>query len=219
MYDALLAWLQGAVTSGWIYPALFVIAMLDGVVPVFPAETLVVTAGLYSAADGRPVLPAVVVLAAAGAFAGDHVAYLLGRASGGRFDRWMHKGPRRAAAFAWADRSLAVRGGLVLVVARYVAGGRNAATMTMGAVGYRLRSFSAYDAIGASSWALASALLGYAGGVAFERHPLRGLLLGLGLAVAVTVAAETLRHLRQVRRRRHDRQPDQAEPPVPECVR
>ncbi len=211
MYGAVLDQLHGAVTSGWIYPALFVIAMLDGVVPVFPAETLVVTAGLYSAADGRPLLPAVVALAGAGAFAGDHLAYLLGRSGGPRVDRWMHKGPRRAAAFAWAARSLARRGGLVLVVARYVAGGRNAATMTMGAVGYRLRAFSLYDGIGAGSWALVSALLGYVGGVAFERHPLRGLLFGLGVAVAVTVAAEGLRHLRGRRRA-------VAEPPVPERV-
>ena len=214
MFDAILGQLHGAATSGWIYPALYVVAMLDGVVPVFPAETLVVTAGLYSAADGRPALPAVVALAAAGAFTGDHLAYLLGRASGGRFDRWMHKGPRRSAAFAWAARSLATRGGLVLVVARYVAGGRNAATMTMGAVGYRLRSFSLFDAVGAVSWALTSALLGYLGGVTFERHPLQGLAFGLGLAIGVTVAVESLR---QIRQRRRDRRAT-AEPPLAERV-
>lgn len=203
MIDAVLGLLHGAVTSLWVYPALFVCAMLDGVVPVFPAETLVITAGLY-AAQGRPSLLLVVVLAAAGACAGDHIAYLLGRASGGRIRAWAGRGPRREAAFAWAERGLAVRGGLVLVAARYVAGGRNATTLTMGAVGYPLRSFSSYDVVGAGSWALFSALLGYVGGVAFEQHPVKGLLFGLSTAVAIMVLAESLRTVRRRRARRAD---------------
>lgn len=207
MFDAVLSLLHGAVTSIWIYPALFVCALLDGVVPVFPAETLVVTAGLY-AAQGRPVLPAVVLAAAAGACAGDHIAYLLGRVSGGRVRAWMGRGPRREAAFAWAERGLAVRGGLVLVAARYVAGGRNATTLMMGAVGYPLRAFSSYDMIGAGSWALFSALLGYVGGVAFEQHPLQGLLFGLSAAVVITAAVEAVRQVRLRRLRR----PAQAAP-------
>lgn len=195
VFDAVLSLLHGAVTSLWVYPALFACAMLDGVVPVFPAETLVVTAGLY-AAQGRPSLPLVVLMAAAGATTGDHLAYLLGRAAGRRVRAWSARGRRRAAAFAWAERGLAVRGGMVLVAARYVAGGRNAATMAMGAVGYPLRSFSFFDVIGAGSWALVSALLGYVGGVAFEQQPVEGLLFGLSAAVVITVMVEAVRRAR-----------------------
>lgn len=208
VFDAVLGLLHGAVTSLWVYPALFACAMLDGVVPVFPAETLVVTAGLY-AAQGRPSLPLVVLLAAAGATAGDHVAYLLGRAAGGRVRAWSGRGRKRTAAFAWAERGLAVRGGVVLVAARYVAGGRNATTMAMGAVGYPLRSFSFYDVIGAGSWALFSALLGYVGGVAFERQPVEGLLFGLSAAVLIAVTVEALRHV-SLRRRRAAAGPEAA---------
>lgn len=208
VFDAVLGVLHGAVTSLWVYPALFACAMLDGVVPVFPAETLVVTAGLY-AAQGRPSLPLVVLLAAAGATAGDHLAYLLGRAAGGRVRAWSVRGRRRAAAFAWAERGLAVRGGVILVAARYVAGGRNAATMAMGAVGYPLRSFSFYDVVGAGGWALFSALLGYVGGVAFERQPAEGLLFGLSAAVLIAVIVEVLRRVGP-RGRRTPEDPDRA---------
>jgi hypothetical protein len=39
-------------------------------------------------------------------------------------------------------------------------------------------------------------LIGYLGGAAFEHNPLKGLLLGLALAAALTVAGELTRHLR-----------------------
>ncbi|MGI8331783.1 DedA family protein [Actinomadura scrupuli] len=197
MIDAVLDLLSGAVTSPWVYPLLFAIALLDGVLPVLPAESLLITAGMY-AAGGQPNIFLVVLLGAAGAAAGDHVAYLIGRFSGGRLGRWMPAGTRRGNLLEWAGRTLAARGGLILVVARYIAGGRNAATLTMGAVGYPMRSFSFFDGIGTLSWALASSLIGYLGGVAFQGHPVRGVLFGIGLALAVTALVEGVRHLRRL---------------------
>ncbi|MFD0788708.1 DedA family protein, partial [Micromonospora azadirachtae] len=94
------------------------------------------------------------------------------------------------------------RGGLILTVARYVPGGRTAVTLTMGAVGYPRRRFLAFDALAAGSWGLYSALVGYLGGLAFEQDPVRGLLLGLGLALNVTVVVEGVRLLRRRGRRR-----------------
>ncbi|GAA4312570.1 hypothetical protein GCM10023178_75320 [Actinomadura luteofluorescens] len=98
------------------------------------------------------------------------------------------------------------RGGLILVVARYVPGGRTAVTLTMGAVGYRLRSFSLFAAVAAVSWALYGALLGYVGGVAFEDDPLKGVAVGLGLALGVTGAVEAVRFARRRRRGARDRE-------------
>ncbi|NVI88415.1 DedA family protein, partial [Actinomadura sp. BRA 177] len=72
-----------AVTSPWFYLVLFAVAAIDGFFPVVPSESLVITAGVY-AASGEPDLVAVVVLAAVGAFTGDHVSFLLGRRAGGR---------------------------------------------------------------------------------------------------------------------------------------
>ncbi|GGV38621.1 membrane protein [Actinomadura cremea] len=200
--DGVMDLVHTAVTSPWFYLVLFAVAAIDGFFPVVPSESTVITAGVYAASVGQPDLVPVVVLAAAGAFIGDHVSYTVGRLSGGRLERRLRPGTRRHGAFAWAGRTLAERGGLILVVARYVPGGRTAVTMTMGAVGYPLRSFSMFAAVAAVSWALYGALLGYVGGVAFENDPLKGVAVGLGLALAVTAVVEGVRFA--VRRRRGD---------------
>lgn len=187
-----------AVSSPWFYLVLSTVAALDGFFPVVPSESLVITAGVY-AASGRPELEWVVVAAALGAFTGDHVSYLLGRGSGGRLVRRLRAGTRRHAVFGWARRTMDERGGLILVVARYVPGGRTAVTLTMGAVGFRLRSFALFAAVAAVSWGLYGAVLGYAGGVAFEEEPLKGVAVGIGLALSVTAVAEAGRFVRRRR--------------------
>ncbi|MEU8124826.1 DedA family protein [Spirillospora sp. NPDC049024] len=197
--DGLMGVVDTAVTSPWFYLALFAVAALDGFFPVVPSESMLITGGVY-AASGRPELAPVVAVAALGAFAGDHVSYLVGRRAGGRLVRGARPGTRRHGAFGWARRTMAERGGLILVVARYVPGGRTAVTVTMGAVGFRLRSFSLFAAVAAVSWGLYGALLGYAGGVAFEDDPLKGVAVGLGLALGVTAVVEGARFARRRRR-------------------
>jgi membrane-associated protein len=196
--DVIMDVVHTAVSSPWFYAALFAVAMLDGFFPVVPSESMVITAGVYAASGELQVLP-VVALAAVGAFAGDHVSYLVGRGSGGRLAR-LRPGTRRHRALEWASGVLAERGGLILVVARYVPGGRTAVTMAMGALGYRLRPFAFFAAVAALSWAVYGVVLGYVGGVAFEDDPLKGVAVGLGLALSVTVAVEAVRYLRRRRR-------------------
>jgi membrane-associated protein len=83
---------------------------------------LVVTAGVF-AALGEPNLYGVIATAAAGAVLGDHVSDLLGRGAGGRLLARFKPGTKRHAMTLWARKALDERGGLVLVVARYVPGG------------------------------------------------------------------------------------------------
>jgi membrane protein DedA with SNARE-associated domain len=202
--DVILDHVHAVMTSPWVYAALFALAAIDGFLPVVPSESVVITAGVF-AASGGPALPLVITAATAGAIAGDHVSYLVGGASGGRLPTRLPPGSRRRAAFDRAAAVLTERGGLILVVARYVPGGRTAVTMTMGAVGYPLRSFTAYDSIAGLTWGLYSALLGYAGGAAFEDDPAKGLMVGFGLALSVTALTEVVRHLRGRARRRASR--------------
>nr|WTA70884.1 DedA family protein [Micromonospora sp. NBC_00855] len=195
----LLDLLHDTMSSPWVYLAIFAIAVLDGFFPVVPSETAVITAGVF-AASGAPYLPAVILVAAAGALVGDHISYAIGRGGGTRLLDRLPPHSRRRAAIDRARRGIATRGGLILTVARYIPGGRTAVTLTMGAVRYPRRRFLAFDALAASSWGLYSALVGYLGGLAFEQDPLRGLLLGLGLALTVTVVVEVVRWLRNRRR-------------------
>ncbi|GGP04423.1 membrane protein [Nonomuraea glycinis] len=190
MSHAVLEFLQQVMSSPWLYLALFGLALLDGFFPIVPAETSVITAGVF-AATGQTNLALVIVVAALGAFAGDHISYLLGYKAGGRI--------RRRKAFVWARDTLAERGGLVLVVARYIPGGRTATTLTMGAVRHPLRSFTFFDAIAAVSWGVYSGLIGFFGGMAFERDPIKGLLFGLGIALGVTAIVEVVRWVRKRR--------------------
>ncbi|MFG1707714.1 DedA family protein [Nonomuraea sp. M3C6] len=190
MSHAILDLVEQVMSSPWLYVALFALALLDGFFPVVPAETAVITAAVF-AASGDTNLPLVIVVAALGAFAGDHISYLIGNRSAGRL--------RGKKAFVWARQALAERGGLVLVVARYIPGGRTATTLTMGAVRYPRRSFTFFDAIAASSWAVYSGLIGFFGGMAFEHDPIKGLLLGLGIALSITAVVEIVRWVRKRR--------------------
>ncbi|GII83121.1 membrane protein [Sphaerisporangium siamense] len=194
MSHALLDLLNDVMTSPWVYLALFALAAVDGFFPAVPSETAVITAGVF-AATGRPNLALVILVSALGAFAGDHISYLIGRSSVGR----LRRGRQAGAAFAWASKALAERGGMVLVIARYIPGGRTAVTLTMGAVRHPLRSFSLFDGLAAGSWAVYSALIGYFGGMAFENDPVKGLLLGFGVAMAIAATTEVVRHLRRRR--------------------
>ena len=83
MDGTILHFVETLMGSPWVYAALFAFAALDGFFPLVPSESLVITAGVF-AASGEPILPLVILAAAAGAFAGDHVAYLVGRTAGGR---------------------------------------------------------------------------------------------------------------------------------------
>ena len=196
MTDAIVALIEAALSSPWGLLGIAVVATVDGFFPVVPSESLIVTAGVFAAA-GDQTLALIIAAGAIGAFTGDHISYFVGRRAGEKLAVRLRPGTRKAAAYEWAQRILAERGGTVLIVARYVPGGRTAVTLTAGAVRYPLASFSLYDGIAAVSWATYAALVGNLGGAAFEEEPLKGVLLGLGLALAIAGAIELLRHVRR----------------------
>jgi membrane protein DedA with SNARE-associated domain len=194
MTDALLPFVESVMSSPWLYAVLFALAAIDGFFPVVPSETSVITAGVFAAA-GDPSIPLVILAAALGAFAGDQIAYALGRRTGPRLLHSAGPGTRRGAAIERATRALAMRGGAIIVASRYFPGARTAVTMTAGAVGYEWRRFTSFGAVAAVTWATYSVLVGFIGGVAFERSVFMGLVLSLAIVVAVAAVAEIGRHL------------------------
>src|ERR687889_1368230 len=115
MSDWIIDAVEGLMGSPWIYVALLGLAALDGFLPIVPSETLAISAGVYAAA-GDTMLVAVIVAAALGAFAGDHLSYLTGRRYGRRLVDGAAPGSRRAAGFGWARTQLAERGGGGLLI-------------------------------------------------------------------------------------------------------
>jgi membrane-associated protein len=184
--------------SGWAYAILFVLAFLDALVPIVPSETSVITAGVVAAA-GDLSLPLVILFAAAGAFAGDNTSYFVGARYGTRINQRFFQSEKAKARIAWAHGQVQERGGELIVVARFIPGGRPVVTLSAGTLGYPWRRFVLFDAIASTIWAVYAALLGYLGGHAFEAQPWKGLLLAFGIALAVTGTVELVRWWRRRR--------------------
>ena len=178
--------------SGWAYGIVFLLAFLDVLVPVVPSEASVITAGVVASAGGL-YLPLIIVAAACGAFLGDNAAYLVGRRYGARAKERFFRGDKARKTVAWAERQLAERGGELIIIARFIPGGRTAVTLSAGASFYPWPRFAVFDAIAALLWALYASLLGYFGGKAFEGAAWKGLVLALGIAFAVTGGVEVVR--------------------------
>ncbi|MDG4760985.1 DedA family protein [Micromonospora sp. WMMD710] len=200
--DALLDLIRGTVTSPWVYLVIFALTAVDAFFPAVPGEAAVITAAVLSANGGRPNLAAVIASAAIGAVIGDHISYAIGQGGGAHRLARLPDGSRRRASSDWARRAVDRRGGMILTTSRYVPGGRTAVTLTMGAVRYPRRAFLLYDSIAAVTWALYCGLLGYFGGLAFERDPVKGVLVGVGLSLVVTFGLECFRWLRRRAHRR-----------------
>jgi membrane protein DedA with SNARE-associated domain len=190
--------LMDLLTSPWAYAIVLGIAALDAIFPAVPSESMAITAGVLAGVGELDVQPAIAA-AAAGAFVGDSTSYTLGRTIGGPARRRLFHGEKATRALVWAERLLEQRGGYLIVVARFVPGGRTATTFTAGMVRYPAPKFFLFAAIAAVSWACYAVLLGYLGGRAFEEKPLLALGVALGIAFGVTLVVEGVRHLRRAR--------------------
>ena len=149
MFDRLTELVSGA---WWSYLVIFAVAYLDVIIPLVPSETLVVTAGVI-ASSGDLYLPLVILCGALGAFLGDNTVYFIGRRWGDSVKRRFFKSKKAAERLAWADRQLDERGGELIVVARFIPGGRTAVCLSAGGLEMPWRRFATFDAIAAIVWA------------------------------------------------------------------
>jgi membrane protein DedA with SNARE-associated domain len=186
--------------SSWTYGVVLGLALLDAILPVVPSETAVITAGVV-AAQGDLSIGLVLAAAAVGAFAGDNLTYWIGRQWGHRAAERFLRGEKGRRSLAWAEKTLNERGGLLIVVARFIPGGRIATMLTAGTVEYPyLRRFVPYDAIAAIFWACYAGLLGYFGGKAFQNSTWKALLVAFAIAAGIALAIEGIRRLNLHRR-------------------
>jgi membrane-associated protein len=180
--------------SPWTYLVLVGFAALDPLFPFVPSETAVIAAGVLAGA-GDLSIALVVAAAATGAWLGDNSSYGVGRTAGERVTRPLFRGTKGHRRRRWAERTLDERGGYLLVVARFIPGGRSAATLTAGVTHMRWTRFLRFTALAAVLWASFAAGLGYLGGRVFEERPWLGLLAALTAATAITVSVEVVRRL------------------------
>jgi len=193
VFESLFDYVSG---SSWTYAFLFAVAALDVVFPVVPSEASVITAGVL-AASGDLIIVLVIAAAAAGAWLGDNGSYLIGRTLGNRAARRFFRGEKAQRRLQWAERLLRTRGAYLIVVSRFIPGGRTATTFTAGLVRYPWpQRFLPLTILATLIWASYAALIGYLGGSVFEEKPLYALLLAFGIAVTITVVVEGYRRLR-----------------------
>ena len=120
---------------------------------------------------------------------------MIGRHFGDWAKRRFFSGEKARRRIRWAEKELQERGGELIVVARFIPGGRTAVTLSAGALKMPWRRFATFDAVAAIVWASYAALLGYVGGKQFQDAPWKGLIVALSLAFAVAGGVELVRWL------------------------
>ena len=185
--------------SDWSYLIVFAIAMIDAFFPIVPSEATAIAAGVVAGTGGLAV-ELVILAAALGAIVGDNICFALGHFLGKRVERRFFSSEKSQKRLLWAQKTLDERGGYLIIVARFIPGGRTVTTFTAGFVEtFPWRRFLFFDVIAGFIWGTYTVLLGYFGGKTFEEEPWKGLLLAFGIALAVTGAVEVVRYLRHRR--------------------
>jgi membrane-associated protein len=170
--------------SGWL--AYTVIgALVFGETAVFlgfvlPGETAAVLGGVL-ASRGHASLATLCVVVVVAAVTGPLVGYEIGRRGGDRL--FAARALRRVPGGAERARSvLRDRGGLAVVLGRFVAFLRAVMPAAAGAVRVPYRTFLIYNVVGGVVWGVGYCLLGYLAGSAYSAVESR---IGTGLAIAV----------------------------------
>jgi membrane protein DedA with SNARE-associated domain len=189
MLDVLL---DAVTSSPATYLALIGIVFVDDFVPVAPGDTAMITAGIL-AANGGLSLALVIAAGTAGGILGDNLFYLLGRRYGPRLAARLLQGRRSADLYLRAEQQVHTRGGTIVLVGRFIPGGRSVTTFACGTARYPYRRFLIVDSCAALAWATYTALLGFVGGNTFRDALWQPLLIGLGVAFVLGVAAEASR--------------------------
>jgi membrane protein DedA with SNARE-associated domain len=179
-------------TPAWAYLAIFGFLAVDAMVPVVPIQAIMITSGALTV-YGNLSLPLVIAVGALGMFTGDSIAFVLGRTAGNAGGNWLsgrlaalrHRfapknedgeehGPSKTKRAAERfTRGLRRPGPLVLLLCRFVPGGRMAAGYHAGRTGYPIRLFVLYDGGAALAWASYAALVGHVGGTAVTQSAWR----------------------------------------------
>lgn len=152
-YFALLHYLD-TLLSHYGYSVIGLVVMLESMGLPLPAESMLITASLYSAATHKLSIWGIVIAGVSGAIMGDNLGYLIGRELGFRF---LHRFGKYIGLSA--DRLLLGRyifrqhGGMVVFFGRFIAVLRVFIALLAGANRMHWRAFLLHNALGGLCWA------------------------------------------------------------------
>ena len=188
-------WLVDTSSAQWFLMVIFVIALLDSVIPIVPSETTVIIGGVAAGAGDQNLL-LVIMAGAIGAFIGDNLAYLIGRSFHGPIARRAERKPSTQRRLNWAAEQVRDRGGLLLVTARFIPGGRTALTISCGLTQQPQRWFVKWVALAVTIWATYAAVLGAIFGRALQDNHTAAFLIAFFTALAINIIIEIVRKRR-----------------------
>ncbi len=192
----LLDWLETFSSEPVFYLVIFAIALFDSVIPAVPSETTVILGGI-AAGQGNLNIVAVIALGALGAFVGDSIAYGIGYRASDWLNRTWFKSEKAQGRLEAATRQIDKRGGLLLVTARFIPGGRTAVTLSCGITKRPyLAWFAKFDVLATIIWASYAGILGFVAGERFKDSHTTAFFVAFGAALSVTALIEAVRWLR-----------------------
>jgi membrane protein DedA with SNARE-associated domain len=137
------------------YWAIALLLLLENIgIPVVPGEFALIGGAIF-AGTGRAGLNIVVVaiVAALASFAGAEIGYLIGRFAGReivlRYGKYVLIKPHH---LDRAEGIVSRYGGIVVIIARYIVGLREANGIIAGITGMRWQTFTFFNAVGACAW-------------------------------------------------------------------
>ena len=190
--DSFFEWLKESSSSPWFYLVIFVIATLDSVLPIVPSETLVIIGGVTAGAGDLSIV-LVILCGAGGAFVGDNLSYLLGREASDWVVKRRTRTEKGAKQLANIVEQIHERGGLLLITARFIPGGRTLLTLSCGVTKQPRKWFIGWAVVAASIWSTYASLLGFIGGKSFADNHTKAFLIAFTGAFSVTIIIEVVR--------------------------
>jgi membrane protein DedA with SNARE-associated domain len=165
---------------------------------------VIIAFGVATAGSSDPRIFLILLCAAAGAWAGDNLSYLIGWRFGPWATRRFFAGEKGAARRDWAERSLHRFGIGLIIVCRFIPGGRTAVTLSCGLIRYSWRRFAVATAIAAVIWASYAFFAGRLGGKAFENKPVLGFVVAFGGALVISGLVELIRRIIAWRKKKRE---------------
>jgi membrane-associated protein len=196
LFTELTDWLADFSGHWWFLLIIFAVAYLDSVIPIVPGETMVIIGGV-AAGQGEQSLLLVIAAGASGAFLGDNTAYFIGAKLSRFIERQAAKREKWQTRLDWAAQQIRLRGGMLLITARFIPGGRSVLTISSGITHQPRAWFMGWIALAAVIWATYAAGLGYFGGKAFEDDHTKAFIVAFSAAIGMTVIVEIVRHIRE----------------------
>ena len=185
-------WLKESSASPWFYLITFAVAVFDSVLPIVPSETLVIIGGV-SAGSGSLSIALVIACAASGAFIGDNLSYLIGREASDWVIKRRTRTERGSKQMTNIVDQIHERGGMLLITARFIPGGRTVLTLSCGVTRQPHKWFIGWAVVAASVWSLYASLLGFIGGKSFADNHTKAFLIAFAGAFGVTIIVEVFR--------------------------